>query len=110
MGYYTDSRRQEPEIGLLRCRARDRQVGKHDPKPNQNRLPKAKDAAKKFVDNLLIEDSDTRIAVVTFNKTSDQVSDFKGLDQKSELKRAIDNIQATGERIFRPDCTKLRRF
>ncbi|WP_213470971.1 MucBP domain-containing protein [Paenibacillus dendritiformis] len=65
-------------------------------KPNQNRLPKAKDAAKKFVDNLLIEDSDTRIAVVTFNKTSDQVSDFKGLDQKTELKRAIDNIQATG--------------
>ncbi|WP_182914723.1 VWA domain-containing protein, partial [Paenibacillus thiaminolyticus] len=64
--------------------------------PNQNRLPKAKDAAKKFVDNLLIEDSETRIAVVTFNKTSEKVSDFKGLDQKTQLKRDIDNIEATG--------------
>ncbi|GAC42003.1 S-layer homology domain-containing protein [Paenibacillus popilliae] len=62
--------------------------------PNQNRLPKAKDAAKKFIDNLLIEGSEIRIAVVSFNTTSEQVSDFKGLDQKTQLKRAIDNIQA----------------
>ncbi len=61
-----------------------------------SKLQKAKTAAKQFVDNLLIPDSTTRIALVPFNRTHGTVTDFKGYQNKSTLKNAIDGITATG--------------
>lgn len=54
---------------------------------NSNRMVNAKEAATKFVDNLLIKDSTTRIAVVTFDKTADEKSSFLGFSQKDSLKK-----------------------
>ncbi|MCE5170273.1 VWA domain-containing protein, partial [Paenibacillus profundus] len=63
---------------------------------DKQRMTKARDAANKFVDNLLVKDSTTRIAVVTFNKAYQEVSGFKGADQKDALKQAIQGIKADG--------------
>ncbi|MBQ4898851.1 MucBP domain-containing protein, partial [Paenibacillus sp. Marseille-P2973] len=60
------------------------------------KLADARTAAKKFVDNLLLNGSSTRIAVVSFNKSATNVSDFKGPSQKDALKTSIDNISASG--------------
>ncbi|OAB31908.1 MucBP domain-containing protein [Paenibacillus macquariensis] len=60
------------------------------------RLDKAKEAAKKFADNLLIKDSTTRIAVVSFAEGETTVSDFKGTSGKEDLKKSIGNITANG--------------
>ncbi|MDQ0091070.1 hypothetical protein J2T12_004496, partial [Paenibacillus anaericanus] len=61
-----------------------------------SRMTKAKEAAKKFVDNLLIKDSKTRIAVVSFSKGVTTESDFKGTEGKESLKTKIDGISADG--------------
>jgi len=57
----------------------------------------AKEAATKFVDNLLIKDSTTRIAVVTFDKTADEKSSFLGFSQKDSLKNKIKGITISNE-------------
>ncbi|RCX21412.1 MucBP-like protein, partial [Fontibacillus phaseoli] len=61
-----------------------------------NKMADARTAAKKFVDNLLLTGSSTRIAVVSFNKSATNVSDFKGPSQKDALKTAIDGINESG--------------
>lgn len=61
-----------------------------------SRLQKAKDAAKAFVDNLLVEGSNTRIALVPFGTNADPYTDFKGYDGRQQLKDAIDAIRVTG--------------
>ncbi|MCY9722396.1 vWA domain-containing protein, partial [Paenibacillus apiarius] len=63
---------------------------------DKQRMAKAIDAANRFVDNLLVKDSTTRIAVVTFNKNYQEVSGFKGIEQKDALKQAIQGIRADG--------------
>lgn len=71
--------------------------GSMDDKVNkQKKMDKAKEAANKFVDNLLLNGADTKIAVVAFNRTSELVSGFKGPNQKSALKTAINGIDADG--------------
>lgn len=60
------------------------------------RLSKAKVAAKEFVDNLLTEDSATRIALVTFNQSHELVSDFTSYTGKESLKHEIDAISVAG--------------
>ncbi|MGG6314288.1 S-layer homology domain-containing protein [Paenibacillus macerans] len=60
------------------------------------RIEKAKKAANKFVDNLLLSQSSTRIAVVSFSDSATEVSGFKGPDQKEALKNAIDGVKANG--------------
>jgi hypothetical protein len=64
---------------------------------NSNRMVNAKEAATKFVDNLLIKDSTTRIAVVTFDKTADEKSSFLGFSQKDSLKNKIKGITVSNE-------------
>ncbi|MED4955399.1 S-layer homology domain-containing protein [Paenibacillus macerans] len=61
-----------------------------------SKMDNAKDAAKKFVDNLLLPNSSTQIAVVSFNKSSTLVSGFKGAGNKNALKNAIEGIEPTG--------------
>ncbi|KHF34788.1 von Willebrand factor type A domain protein [Paenibacillus sp. P1XP2] len=61
------------------------------------RMTNAKTAANKFVDNLLIKDSTTRIAVVTFDKTASEKSSFAGYGQKDSLKKVIDAITVSNE-------------
>ena len=63
---------------------------------DNNRLIKAKEAANKFVDSLLIKGSKTRIAVVSFNNTHTITSDFVDFNSKSNIKNNINNITATG--------------
>ncbi|MFD1175444.1 MucBP domain-containing protein [Paenibacillus puldeungensis] len=60
------------------------------------KMDNAKAAAKKFVDNLLLNGSSNRIAVVSFSDSASKVSDFKGSEQKGELKNAIDQINPDG--------------
>ncbi|ANS76225.1 hypothetical protein AWM70_17915 [Paenibacillus yonginensis] len=59
-----------------------------------SRMNSAKTAAKKFVDNLLIKDANTRIALVTFGTSAAKLSDFKGTDQKAALTTEISKISA----------------
>ncbi|MCM3702257.1 VWA domain-containing protein, partial [Paenibacillus macerans] len=66
------------------------------PWETNKKMANAKTAAKKFVDNLLLTESSTRIAVVSFNESATLVSDFKGPAQKEALKNAIDGINAKG--------------
>lgn len=61
-----------------------------------SRLSKAKNAAKQFVDNLLIDGSSTRIALVPFGTTHDPHTDFTNYTSKQSLKNAIDAIRVTG--------------
>ncbi|MCY7561501.1 S-layer homology domain-containing protein [Paenibacillus macerans] len=61
-----------------------------------SKMDNAKDAAKKFVDNLLLPNSSTQIAVVSFNKSSTLISGFKGAGNKNALKNAIEGIEPTG--------------
>lgn len=61
-----------------------------------SRLPKAKAAAKEFVDNLLTENSATRIGVVTFSEYHDMLADFTSFSGKDDLKNKIDGILASG--------------
>ncbi|MDN4070356.1 vWA domain-containing protein, partial [Paenibacillus vini] len=71
--------------------------GSMDDKVNkQKKMDKAKEAANKFVDNLLLDGAETKIAVVAFNKTSELVSGFIGPSQKSTLKNKIKDIDADG--------------
>jgi len=56
---------------------------------DNNRMALTKQEAKTFVDNLLVEGSNIRIAVVTFGKTNTLVSDFRGFDGKQALMNAI---------------------
>ncbi|MEC0241228.1 MucBP domain-containing protein [Paenibacillus dokdonensis] len=60
------------------------------------RMTNAKEAAKNFVDNLLVKDSMNRIAVVSFNKTSTNVSGLVDAGQKGTLKTKIDEISPDG--------------
>src|SRR5690625_2841878 len=63
----------------------------------ESRLRKAKNAAKQFVDNLLIdEDSTVRIALVPFGSNADPHTDFQGFSGKQHLKNKIDAIRVTG--------------
>ncbi|MGZ9586198.1 MucBP domain-containing protein, partial [Paenibacillus marinisediminis] len=64
----------------------------------EKRMTDAKNAAKKFVDELLKEGSLTRIAVVSFSDTASIESNFKGTSNtdKQSLKKAIDGISADG--------------
>lgn len=59
-------------------------------------IGKAKESAKRFVDNLLQEGADTRIAVVSFNQIAVQDSAFKGYADKASLKEAIEQLSASG--------------
>lgn len=61
------------------------------------RLYKAKQAAQKFVDHLLTEDSTTRIALVPFGTYADKHTDFTDYSGKRKLKRDIHSIYVTGE-------------
>ncbi|MBE9916842.1 VWA domain-containing protein [Paenibacillus donghaensis] len=61
------------------------------------RMTNAKSAANKFIDNLLIKDSTTRIAVVTFDKTASEKSSFLEFGQKDSLKNVIKGITVSGE-------------
>lgn len=61
-----------------------------------SRLSKAKNAAKQFVDNLLIDGTSTRIALVPFGTTHDPHTDFTDYTAKQSLKNAIDAIRVTG--------------
>ncbi|RUT47267.1 VWA domain-containing protein [Paenibacillus anaericanus] len=61
-----------------------------------SRMTKAKEAAKKFVDNLLIKDSKTRIAFVSFGEGVTTESDFQGTAGKESLKTKINGISASG--------------
>lgn len=58
------------------------------------RLSQAKTAAKKFVNALLTEDSNTRIALVTFNNKHNVDADFTGFSNKQSLLNSIDKIVA----------------
>ncbi|MGB4313342.1 MAG: VWA domain-containing protein, partial [Natronincolaceae bacterium] len=53
-------------------------------------------AAKQFVDKLLLSDKATRIAVVSFDKNANIVSDFVNFDAKDSLKNQIGSISANG--------------
>ncbi|WP_410769352.1 MucBP domain-containing protein [Fontibacillus sp. BL9] len=63
------------------------------------RMTKAKDAAKSFVNHLLLEGTNPRIALVTFDKGADKdVSDgFKSFTSKSSLITAINGISASNQ-------------
>lgn len=60
------------------------------------RLSKAKAAANQFVDQLLIEGSSTRIALVSFSTESSRDQDFTGYSNKQQLKNRINAIPANG--------------
>ncbi|MBD8007106.1 SpaA isopeptide-forming pilin-related protein [Bacillus norwichensis] len=60
------------------------------------RLSKAKAAANEFVDQLLIEGSSTRIALVSFSTESSRDQDFTGYSNKQQLKNRINMIPANG--------------
>ncbi|WP_425464951.1 MucBP domain-containing protein, partial [Paenibacillus dokdonensis] len=64
---------------------------------NSKRMDNAKTAAQKFVDNLLLKDSTTKIAVVTFDKTADVKSELVGVDKKADLTKVIKNITVSNE-------------
>nr|WP_269800216.1 MucBP domain-containing protein [Paenibacillus phocaensis] len=74
----------------------DKSGSMNDKVNKQKKMDKAKEAANKFVDNLLLNGADTQIAVVAFNRTSELVSSFKGPNQKAALKAAINGIKADG--------------
>lgn len=74
----------------------DKSGSMNDKVNKQKKMDKAKEAANKFVDNLLLNGADTKIAVVAFNRTSELVSSFKGPNQKAALKTAINGIHADG--------------
>ena len=61
---------------------------------NNNRMVNTKVAAKAFVDALLKENSNTRIALVAFSNDSDMIQGFT--DDKDLLKSQIDSINPTG--------------
>lgn len=62
-----------------------------------NRLTQAKKAATQFVNELLTEGSQTRIAVVTFSdKYQTLTGGFQGVGGKQPLLNAIDGISASG--------------
>ncbi|WP_438348508.1 MucBP domain-containing protein [Paenibacillus sp. FA6] len=63
---------------------------------DSSRMTNAITAANKFVDNLLIKDSTTKIAVVSFSDDVTTVSEFKGTSGKGDLKKDIDKIKASG--------------
>ena len=58
------------------------------------KLANTKIAANEFVDNLLKEDNNTRIAIVTFNDTANTNITFT--NDKTALKNTISNISANG--------------
>ncbi|MBM7715165.1 Mg-chelatase subunit ChlD [Bacillus thermophilus] len=60
------------------------------------RLSKAKQAANEFVDNLLLEGSSTRIALVSFNHQATINQDFSGYSNKRQLKNAINGVWPSG--------------
>lgn len=62
-------------------------------KESPTKLEKAKEAANKFAENLLQQDAETRIAVVSFNKEADLVAGFKGPNNKDEVYNAINGIK-----------------
>ncbi|GIO36339.1 hypothetical protein J41TS12_12000 [Paenibacillus antibioticophila] len=61
-----------------------------------NKLINAKNAAKKFVDDLLLPNSPNRIAVVAFSNSASNVSGFRDISGKTSLKSGIDSITASG--------------
>ena len=62
-----------------------------------NRLAKAKGAARQFVNELLTDGSQTRIAIVTFSDSYQTLAGgFQGSNQKQRLITAINGIRATG--------------
>lgn len=62
-----------------------------------NRLTKAKEAARQFVNELLTDGSQTRIAVVTFSDSYQTLAGgFRGVSGKQNLLNAINGISATG--------------
>ncbi|WP_018759141.1 vWA domain-containing protein, partial [Paenibacillus terrigena] len=60
------------------------------------RMTKAIESAKSFVDRLLIKDSATRIAAVSFAGDVSDVSEFKDYSEKELLKTAIGSINPNG--------------
>ncbi len=63
---------------------------------NNNRLTKAKAAAIQFVDQLLVRDSATRIALVEFGEHGTMTRDFTNHSRKQQLKNQINGISASG--------------
>lgn len=62
-----------------------------------SRLQKAKAAAIQFINELLTEDSQTRIAVVTFNNDYQTLGDgFRTFNQKQSLINQINGVSASG--------------
>lgn len=64
---------------------------------DSSRMDNARTAAQKFVDNLLLKDSATKIGVVTFDKTADIKSELLGVDKKADLTKVIKNITVSSE-------------
>lgn len=64
---------------------------------DSSRMKNAKAAAQKFVDNLLLKDSATKIGVVTFDKTAAVKSELVGADKKADLTTVIKNITVSDE-------------
>lgn len=61
------------------------------------RLNKAKEAARQFVDHLLVnEQSTVRIAIVSFEGNATVLSDFLGYNGRQTLKNHINDISANG--------------
>ena len=61
-----------------------------------NRLTKAKEAAIQFVNELLTEGSQTRVALVSFSNQAQTNSNFRGSSERQQLINAINNISASG--------------
>lgn len=61
-----------------------------------NRLAKAKQAATQFVNELLVEDSQTKIALVTFQTSAQQNTGLQGVSGKQTLLNAINGISTSG--------------
>lgn len=61
-----------------------------------NRLTKAKEGAIQFVNELLTEGPQTRIALVSFSNQAQTNSSFRGSNDRQRLINAINNISASG--------------
>ncbi|MFD2114528.1 vWA domain-containing protein, partial [Paenibacillus yanchengensis] len=62
-----------------------------------NPLKSMKSAANKFIDNLLIPQSNVKIALVSFSDSASSISGgFKDVSQKQSLKNTVDGISASG--------------
>ncbi|MBR0600230.1 S-layer homology domain-containing protein [Sinanaerobacter chloroacetimidivorans] len=60
------------------------------------KIKEARKAATAFVDHLLQEDNDNRIALISFSDKAEILENFTGYEDSRELKKAISSIKASG--------------